>query len=71
MREILRTYDGAEERAETALGLVEILLMVCFQVERSLARLLIRRRLELNLVLNGNLLHDLTERRRLAALTSS
>ena len=68
--EVEDTYDGAEQREEAALGLVELLPGVGFEVERGLARLLVRGRVQLDLVVGHDLLRDVAQRRRLAVLAA-
>lgn len=65
-----KTYDGAQQRQQTALGLVQLFLRFGLDVERSLARHLVGRRIDLDFVLGHNLLHDFTECRGLAVLAS-
>lgn len=60
------TYDRAKERNQAPLSLLEFLLRVRLEMERSLLSPLVRRRLNLNLELVHDLLHDITKSRRLA-----
>lgn len=62
------TYDGAEEREQASLGLVQLLLGVSLEEECRLARLLVRGRVEPDLVLRLDLFDDLAEGRGLAVL---
>ena len=62
------TYDGAEEREQAALCLVQLLPGICLEVKGRLARTLVRGRVELDLVLCHDLSRDISKRGRLAVL---
>ena len=62
------TYHGAEVSKQSTLGLLQLLLRFRLQEERSLTGPGIGGRLQFNLVLRHDLLHDLSRRDRLAIL---
>lgn len=63
-----KTYDRTEQSEEALLRPLELLLGVGLEIERGLVRLLVRGRVEFNLVLGHNLPHHFTEGRGLAIL---
>lgn len=65
-----KAYDGAEQRKEAPLCLVEFLLGLGFDVEGSLANFLVCRSFNLDLVLGIDLPNDFTESGGLSVLAS-